>query len=273
MPGTSIVEAKSIIRALRLHYKYNFSDYALTAFRYRIDKILSDHHIRYTEILINRLLEDEEFFDDFLFEISIPTTELFRDPEMWNILKIKIIPDLLKVFTNPVIWFPDAVEGKELYSFLIMASNEKFLKNIKIVVSCISNKSISLISSGRFNSTSLDNGIENLKKVYPDEDIHKFLIKKGNEFLFDKSLLENIRFYKQYLEHQPMPEKSDMIFFRNKFLNYNYEHEVSLLSNFINNLESGGYLITGNKENINEIGQKDKPLRIIDLHEKIYKKI
>ena len=272
MPGISIVEAKSIIRALRIHYNYNFSNYALTSFRYRIDNILSNHHIRFAEILINRLLEDEEFFDDFLFEISVPSTELFRDPEMWNILKLSIIPQLFKTFNNPVIWFPDAVEGKELYSFLIMAYNENFLKDIKIVVSCISNKSVSQISSGRVNSISMDNGIENFKKVYPKSDYHKFLIKNGKEFFFDNSLFENVRFYKQYLEHQPMPEKSDLIFFRNKFLNYTYEYEENILSNFINNLESGGFLITGNKENINERGAKDKPLQLIDLREKIYKK-
>ena len=272
MPGTSIVEAKAIIRALRLHYNYNFSNYALTAFRYRLDKILSDHHIMYAEILINRLLEDKEFFDDFLFEISVPTTELFRDPEMWNILKTSIFPQLFKTFSKPIIWFPDAVEGKELYSFLIMASNEAFLKKIKIVVSCISNKSVSLISSGRFNSISMDNGIENFTKVYPDSDYHKFLIKKGNEFFLDKSLLKNISFYKQYLDHQPMPEKSEMIFFRNKFLNYTFEFEEILLSKFIDNLESGGFFITGNKENINELGGKDKALQLMDIHEKIYKK-
>jgi chemotaxis protein methyltransferase CheR len=270
MPGVSIIEAKNIIRTIHLKYGYDFSNYVLTALRYKFDKVLMIHHTRDADILINRLLEDKAFFDEFLYDISVPTTELFRDAEMWNLLKTDVIPQLTKISGRPVIWFPDAVEGKELYSFLMLAHFENLEENLEIVVSSLSDKSIFHISNGYYNSNSMELGFENFKKIYPGKDITIFLKKKGIEYFFDSPLLRKIKFQKQDMNHQPMPEKSTIIFFRNKFLNYTIEYQNFILASFVKNIESGGFLIIGDKENIDEYLFKEKTLKALNDGERIY---
>ena len=91
MPEISIVEAKSIIRSIRYKYKIDLGNYSLNHLRFQLDKIIKNHNIRFLDIIINRLMEDDEFFDAFLDELTIDDTELFRDPEMWSILQEEIL--------------------------------------------------------------------------------------------------------------------------------------------------------------------------------------
>jgi len=273
MPGIEIVDAKNIIRAIRRKYGYDFSNYALTSFRYALDRSVMTHHLRYPELLVSRILEDKDFFDEFLFETTTVSLELFRDTETWNVLKSEVLPRFLESFPKPTVWFPDMYNHQDLLSLLILLKIEFPESKLRFEASSVSIKILDAVATGEVLPKQLESSVENFVKVFPSLDIHSFLKSVGKVFHFESSVLHEIRYQKQNLVFEPLPERADMIFYRNKLIKYYPEEKFAILDLLTSRLSLGGFLLVGIKENIDEYVEKRKNLKVIDTDEKIYKKI
>jgi chemotaxis protein methyltransferase CheR len=273
MPIIGIVETRNLIRAIYQKYGYYFSHYALTAFRLVLDRSIQLHHMKYPELLVTRILEDDDFFDEFLFEIADSSLELFRDPETWNSLKSEILPDYFDTFHHPKIWFPAAYNGQDLFSLLIMLKVAFPEKSLSAELSCLSEKTLRIISRGDIFTKQLESGIENFEKVLPSSNIYSFMKPNGKDQIFDYSPFEKVHFKKQNLIFERCPQNTSMIFFRNILLNYNHENMFKILDRITSSLEPGGYLLIGIKESIDEYISARHSFKVINKKEKIYKKI
>lgn len=273
MPEISIVETKNVIRAIRKRYGFDFTNYALTSLRYMLDKVICEHHLRYPDILINRILEDPEFFDEFLFDISIPATEIFRDPEMWQILKDVCLPELSRQTDNIVIWLPDLNDSHELISLLIILSEADLLKRSTIFASSLSLKNIEEIKKGVFNNKTLELGLENYKKLNMSLAFNQFLEKENNSYCFKESLLKDVNFFKQDLHLEPLPEHLNLILFRNKLLYYSIDYQNDIIQHLTSGIQSGGVIVFGHKENPDGFFNHHQEFEVLNKFERIYKKI
>jgi chemotaxis protein methyltransferase CheR len=273
MPDIGIVQTKNIIRVIKQKYDYDFSYHALTAFRFALDKSISRHNLKYPEMLISRILEDDDFFDEFLFEINDEPLDLFRDPDTWRILKSKIFPEFFITFKEPKIWIPDARNGQDLFSLLILLKIEFPEKKISLDISAVSQKIIDLISRGQISSQHFKSGLENFEIIFPNADIYTFLKPNGKEYLLDESLFLGINFIKQKSPLEAYQKNVGMIIFRNKLLNYIPERQNTIFTRLVSMLDINGYLITGIKENIDDYISKNHNMQIINKQEKIYKKL
>jgi len=273
MPIIGIVETKNLIRAIHQKYDYDFSHYALTGFRLALDRSIQLHHMKYPELLATRILEDDDFFDEFLFEITDTSLDLFRDPDTWNSLKSEILPDYFNTFHHPKIWFPAAYNGQDLFSFLIMIKEIFPEKAVSVEMSCLTEKTLRIISRGDIFTKQLESGIENFEKVLPSSNIHSFMKPNGKDQIFDFSPFEKVHFKKQNLNFDRCPQNTSMIFFRNILLNYNQESVFKILDRITSSLEPGGYLLIGIMENIDDYISARRNFQVINKKEKIYKKI
>jgi chemotaxis protein methyltransferase CheR len=273
MPEISIVETKNVIRAIRQQNNFDFSNYALTSLRYMLDKVISEHHLKYPDILINRILEDPEFFDEFLYDISIPATEIFRDPEMWQFLKDDYLPSLYEIFDHIVIWLPDLNDSYELISLIILLKESDLLRKSTIYASSLSVKNIDEIKKGVFNNKSLELGIENYKKLNLTLPIEHYLEKGIVPYSFKESLFKEVIFFKQNLHLEPVPEELNLIIFRNKLLYYSLDFQNTIIQHLTNALQPDGIIVFGHKENPDEFINQHKELIPLNAFEKIFKKI
>jgi chemotaxis protein methyltransferase CheR len=273
MPEIGIVETKNIIRAIKQKYDFDFSQYTLSAFRFALDRSILRHHIKYPELLATRILEDDDFFDEFLFDINFTPVELFRDPDMWNLLRSTIFPLFFETFTKPKIWLPVVFNGQDLFSLLILLKIEFPKKKFTVDISALSEKTITLITIGEILAKQLESGMENFEKVFPNADIYKFFKPNGNEYILDFKLFQEFSCRKQNLFLEPLPESSEMIIFRNNLVSYNQEHQKTILHRLTSTLVKDGYLITGIKENIDDYISLQHNLKLIDKNEKVYRKI
>ncbi len=273
MPKTGIKETNNIIRAIQQKYSYDFNLYELSAFRLALDRPVLLHHLKYPELLISRIVEDNAFFDEFLFEITDTSVEFFRDPDTWKLLKSDIFPKLYDAFNNPKIWLPAAYNGQDLYSLLILLKTGFPGKSFSIEISSISEKILQKISRGEILSKQLESGIDNFEKVFPYANISSFLKPGGKNLFIDLSPFQNISYRKQNLTLEPGPESAALIFFRNILLKYSLENKFKILDRLTSVLEPGGYLIIGIKENIDDYILQRQNLLQISKSEKVYIKI
>ncbi len=268
----SIVDTRQLSREINKKYKVDFSCMAPASFRLRLGRIIQAHNMMYPDILIARLLENPDFFDEFVDEISVGSTEMFRDPEMWNILFKKILPRLVHENPRIKVWFPGCVSGDELYSFVILSLENNLKKNIGPEATSFSNTSIEKIRSGRFPREKLNISKENYRKVNGRKNFSDYLLSDHRTPIRDGSLLNKLKITRTCFSFSVRPACCDLVIYRNQMLYFNRKHKERILNVLDSSIGLNGYLIIGAREKLNGHPVAGK-YELVDPDCKIYKKV
>ncbi len=67
MAELGIVDIREIIRIIKKVHDYDFSNYALTSFKYNLERVIALNGLTNAENLFRKLSEDNEFFDEDFF--------------------------------------------------------------------------------------------------------------------------------------------------------------------------------------------------------------
>jgi chemotaxis protein methyltransferase CheR len=264
-----IVETRNIINLIIEKYNYDFSDFALTSFKRRIERYIEQKNLKHPDILINRLMTNNNLIDDFIDEIMVPSSEMFRDPSLWRVLRDETIDSIYReAGTGFKIWLPCSVSGDELFSLTIMLSEMGMLNKVQIFVSCLSDKSIETIKSGKFPENKLEISVDNYVRSNGKFDLYKYY---DNQLVRDLSLIKDVTFFKQNTFMEPAPQGVKLVLFRNKMIYFNQTLQTRVLKTIYNSVTVGGFLVVGTKESLNYLYGNNE-FSLINTMESIYKR-
>ncbi len=249
-------EIQLFIDAVAKHSGYDFSEYSIKSFTRRVQKLLVDYR---TDIpgLIKKVSESSEFLESAVKNITVNTTEIFRDPGIWQVIDKKILP----AFKNELrinIWHAGASTGQEVYTMLILLKQHGLYEKSKVYASDINSDVLKVAESGKYKYREIDEYIDNFNKTYEKSetkyDINDYFkisrtrnLVKVKPFLLDKV---------QYKVHDltkltnPFAVKYNMIFCRNVLIYFNHDLQNRVIKLFENSLFTGGALIIGKHEGI-----------------------
>ncbi len=275
MPEVSINETRNIIRAIRNLYHYDFSNYALTQLRYRIDEVIRRFHLQRPENLITLLNGREDIMDEVLYIISGPHADFFRDPDMWLHLREEVIPELQGYFGRFSVWFPDCCDTNDLVAFWYILDELNLTASVKVTASCLSNRMIDEIRSDNIQPYSQLPEIarENFHKLYPDGSSSLFGEMTTNRSRLRRSAIRNAQFMRQDPDFEPVPEGMALIIFRNKLIHITSEYQNHVFLKIMDKLEPGGFIIVGYRETVDDYLVKNKNLIPWSQEERSYRKI
>jgi chemotaxis protein methyltransferase CheR len=266
-----IVDTRNIIKTLQDVYNYDFKNYALTFFKRRVEKFIINQNLKDADGFINKIKAEKDFFEVFLQNINVETTEMFRDPSLWRVLKEEIFPQNIKDSTNFKIWFPEVTSGEELYSTAIILKKLNLHKNVMFIASSISELDIENTKKGLFDPKKLEVNDANYKRVFSEGKLSDFFTQEGDKAFWDTSLIENTKFIKQNIIFDDYPKGVKLVLFRNQMIYYNQILQERYTKISYNGLVPGGHLIIGNNEII-DYWNSDKDFTLINKEESIYKK-
>ncbi len=249
-------EIQLFIDAISAHSDYDFSEYSIKSFTRRVQKLLIDYR---TDLpgLIKRVSEKPDFLEEVVKDITVNTTEIFRDPKVWEIINTQILP----AYKNELrinIWHAGASTGQEIYTMLILLKQHGLYDKSKVYASDINSDVLEVAKSGKYKYREIDEYINNFKETYKntghDYNINDYFkisrsrnIVKVKPFLLDKA---------QYKVHDltkitnPFAVKYNIIFCRNVLIYFNHELQNRIIKLFENSLFTGGALIIGKHEGI-----------------------
>lgn len=249
------INFKEFLEELKKHTPYNFCDYSDNSIQRRIDKVLKEHNLQIDELLA-KTKSEPEFVEQLVDDITVNTTELFRNKETWEYLYNKVIPGL-KSKTNINIWHAGCSTGQEVYSNLILFNELGLLDKVKVVASDINKKVIRSAKLGeydyKFNAQYIEvfNELWNGLKTNPKPFEHYFNIDEDHDKIIAKDFIKKIpKFIKHDLvvEDIPFYQKFDIIFCRNVLIYFNPELQLKIVRKFFDKLHDGGVLILGTHE-------------------------
>lgn len=266
-----IADIKKINDTLQNTYGYSFNGYAQSSFKRRINRIIELHKHDGIDGLVNKLQSDKSYFDKFLDELTVNTTEMFRDPSFWSVIKEKVIP-MFESHQTIRIWHAGCSSGEEVYTMCIILEELGLLDKVKIYATDISAPIINKAKSGIYPSRNMVTNTMNYE-LYGGEkdDFEKHYKTKGYDAQMNKSLIRNVNWIEQNLITTTEPfMKFDLILCRNVMIYFSSMLQSQVFKLFHNSLLDKGVIGIGSKESFiwnHHINDYDQ----IIAEEKIYK--
>lgn len=269
----SLSEIERIIETVKTHHGFDFRNYAPTSFQRRVLRIMEIFKLPTVDDLIEKIKTSSNFYDVFLSEVTVNTTEMFRDPEMWVALK-DIVSALHEAKPNQKIkiWHAGCSSGEEVFSMAILLKELGLYDDVKITATDINSTVLEKAASGIYPVRNMQVNTMNYEKFGGKNMFNSYCTYRENNVEMDSHLLECVEFVEHNLVQAEQLGTYDIILCRNVMIYFNKILQDEVFKLFYKSLEKGGYLVIGAKESLVWCSLSDK-FEIVNSKEKIFKKI
>lgn len=243
------IEIKLLIEAIFLKYSYDFRDYSGASVKRRILHALKQLKCESISQLQERVLRNPDEFMELLQYITIPTTEMFRDPGYFLALREEVVP-FLKTYPSLKIWIAGCSTGEELYSMAILLKEEGLLERSIIYATDINPVSLEKARKGIFSLDRVRSYTNNYQQAGGKAAFSDYYTAAYDSALFDRSLCENISFADHSLATDSVFSETHLISCRNVMIYFNHDLQERALGLFHESLCRRGFLGLGSKESL-----------------------
>jgi chemotaxis protein methyltransferase CheR len=273
MQEIEITQLRTLTDLLKVKYDYDFSNYAMSSFRRRIQRILEIYKFPSFDALIDKLsLGDKKFFHEFLSEITVNVTEMFRDPSFWVELRENILPLIFSENKSVSIWHAGCSSGEEVYSMAITLHEMGLLDRARMVATDIDQSILSKAKEAAYSMKNMELNSKNYERAKGTYTLEKYYKEQNGKAYMDKTLVKDVVFKEHNLVNGTAFSRFDLILCRNVMIYFNQQLQNHVLKVFHESLFKNSYLVVGSKESLIwcEIANK---FAIVNNEEKVYKKV
>ncbi|WP_010495123.1 CheR family methyltransferase [Paenibacillus elgii] len=187
------------------------------------------------------MTKDKEVFYEFLDRMTINVSEFWRNPNRWEVLEQKFLPDMLRKSRKVKCWSAACSTGEEPYT-LTMILAELNAQDSVVLATDIDDGALEKAKKAIYSDRSVrDVPAKYLQKYYRQENL---------TYHIADSLKKSIRFQKQNLLVDTFDTGFDLIVCRNVMIYFTEEAKHLLYHKFANALKPGGILFVGSTEQI-----------------------
>jgi len=265
-----ISDMKTLFQCINSVYQLDFSNYALSSLKSRIEDFMHGYHYSSIDDVIVKIEDDKNFFQLLLKKILVDSTEMFRDPEFWNFIKINIL-SRLHTQNEFKIWIPECNSGEELYTMQIIINQEKLQHKTKVCTTTLSPLNVERINKASIELKKMEVNSANFERYQEQGKLEEYFINKANTLKLNPELLENVEIINHNLFTDKAPGIFDLIIFRNKMLYYNPTLKIEALKILNSSLKPGGHIAVGIKESFDYPGW-EQDFVVVSASERILKK-
>ncbi len=241
-----------ILAAIRTRTSTDFTYYKPNTIVRRIERRISVHQFDTIDDYMKLIVDSPTEVNILYKELLIGVTKFFRDPEAFDILKNKVIPNIFKKKKSNEsirVWVTACSTGEEAYSLAIMfkefMEQENFTGDVKIFATDIDKDSIEYASTGIYP--------ESIVTDVSDERLKKYFIKNSNTFKINDSIRQMVIFATHNIIKDPPFSKIDLVSCRNLLIYLLPIMQKKVLTTFSFALQNGGFLFLGTSESIGDL--------------------
>ncbi len=265
-------EMRSIQDAIMKRYAIDFYNYEPKSFKRRIQRIYRKFGFESSFDLWSRTLKDKDFVHDFINEVSVGLTSLFRDPEFWQAFK-KVMgvfyPDQYRIN----VWHAGCSSGEEIYTSAIVWDELGYGAKVKSIATDISSNSLKIAESGKIIKAKLPEYERNLKIYNKSASINKYFTQTDEGVVFIPKYLEKVSFKNSNLiMEQYGTDQYDIIFCRNVLIYFDGPAKEKVIDKIHKALKPGGFLIVGFLDSMLSYLDESR-FEYYDLRQRIFRKI
>lgn len=247
----------------------DFRDYKRSTLARRIARRVNVCKCRslaeYYKYLVSTKGEVDILYGEFL----IGVTHFFRDPQVWEVLRKKVIPQIVEQKEDGgiiKIWDVACSTGEEAYSFAMcfLEEIEKQNKNLelKIFATDIAEKHLSIGSAGSYH--------ESIAADVPVDLLSKYFMVKMDGYEVVEKIRRSVIFSRHNVIKNPPLSNMDLVSCRNLLIYFQPAIQFRALKVLHYSLKQDGILVLGTSETILSLSENFKE---IDRKWKIFKNV
>ncbi len=249
LTATLDIELQLLVQAIYLKYSYDFRNYSESSLKRRVVHACRQLECQSISELQARVLHSEGVFLKLLQFLTIPTTEMFRDPKYFLALREQVVPHL-RTYPSLKIWIAGCSTGEELYSMAILLKEEGLLERSIIYATDINPYALEAAKKGIFPLERLKSYTANYQKSGGKRSFSDYYVAAYNGALFDRTLCENVSFSDHSLATDHVFSETHLVCCRNVLIYFNQELQDRSIGLFQESLCHRGFLGLGSKESI-----------------------
>lgn len=264
------IELELLVQAIYLRYHYDFRHYSRASLKRRLGRALERFGCATGSRLQERLLREPELFPRLLDHLTVPTTEIFRDPAYFLALRREVVP-YLRTYPSLKIWIAGCSTGEEIYSLAILLREEELLDKTVIYATDINPRSLAAAKQGIYRAEAVRKATPAYRAAGGRGSLSEYYNAAYDSVRFDPSLTENVVFADHSLATDAVFAEVHLVSCRNVLIYFNRELQDRAFALFRDALVREGFLGLGSKETINFSRHKDA-FDVVCRNERIFRK-
>lgn len=247
-PGSDINPYAGIFELMRSSFDLDLNAYKIGTIDRRITQRMRRLGVTTIDQYYKLLAQGGHELRTLFTDLMIGVTSFFRNPQVFELLESKILPDLLERNSEPLkIWVCGCSSGEEAYSVAMLL--QKLVNRMdrdvefRIYATDLNPDSIRRAAEGTYQYSTLHpfiNRFELQEFVTPSEDFGRLRVSGTvrRKIIFS---VQNV------LKHSPL-HALDLVFCRNMLIYLRPEAQRKVISNFHFGLKESGILVLGESE-------------------------
>lgn len=170
MKAGKLVDIDAFVSVIRRNSEYDLSDYSYKSLHRRLARILT-HLNTDMPSLLRKMENNSQFIEQIVMDCIIHTTELFRDPPIWKLIR----KEFLRQFHREdkiTIWHAGCSTGQEVYSMLMLLHTEQLLDKGNVTATDLNPRYLKTAIKGCYNYRNNLQYLDNFDSVIKDNPDH-----------------------------------------------------------------------------------------------------
>ncbi len=231
------------IKEVKKKFNLDLTGYKPQRVKRRIEILIRKWGKRSYKEYLDLITKDEKAQKEFLDRLTINVTEFFRNPEKWEELRKKYLPELLKESGSKFkAWSAGCSSGEEPYSLAILLEELNAPRGAKVIATDIDINVLSKARQGVYEERSLAST--------PKEYINKYFEFKNGLYYVKPNVKARVTFKRHNLLQDPFDKNYDLILCRNVVIYFEMKTKEELYRKFSESLRPGGMIFVGSTERI-----------------------
>lgn len=194
-------------------------------------------------VFVRRLESNEQMLSDLREWLTINVSEFFRDEAQYEILRNRVMPELLARSHALKIWSAGCSGGQEPYSFAIMIDELGGGSRADILATDLDREILSRAQAG---GPYVEQDLRNVSAQQLETYFEP--LEPGPGHRLQKSIARRVHFKELNLLSDPYPTGFDLVACRNVLIYFEAEHKAKVIRNLYDALKPGGVLFIGASE-------------------------
>lgn len=264
------IEIRLLVQAVHLRYGHDFRDYAFASLKRRVLQAQERMSADTISALQERVLHDPAQFAQLLQYLTVPVSEMFRDPAYFLALRRHVVP-VLRTYPSLKVWVAGCSTGEEAYSLAILLQEEGLLERTILYATDINHASLEKARQGIFPLEPMQAFTRNYQRAGGLRSFSDYYTAAYGGALFDKALRQSITFADHSLATDAVFSETQLVSCRNVLIYFNRALQDRAIGLFHESLTRRGFLGLGSKETLDFSAYADR-FEPVSRADRVYRK-
>jgi chemotaxis protein methyltransferase CheR len=243
------LEIELLVEAIYRKYSYDFRHYARASMRRRVLTAVARLGIESVSILQHRILREPALFTTLLTQLTVPVSELFRDPAYFRALREHVLP-VLATYPSLKVWVAGCSTGEEVYSLAILLDESGLLDRTIVYATDLNPESLRVAEAGVFSIERVAAFTRNYQRASGARSLADYYTAAYGGVVFDRRLRARVTFSDHCLATDQVFAEVHLVSCRNVLIYFDRELQDHAIGLFAAALAPRGYLGLGAHERL-----------------------